>query len=198
MTKPEEVAGAAPSTPAETDTEPAGGFLVRPARPSDASAFLRLWQAVVAEQRFVRTEAVRRSRRYYRRQFRKAWTPDEASLVATHGDRVIGHLGVSREENPVNRHVASLGMAVAKDWRGKGVGSALMKEALRWAGDMGVEKLALSVYPDNEIARALYRKFGFQEEGRLTGHSKKRIGYRDEIVMGLWLIERPSGPAEPE
>ena len=56
---------------------------------------------------------------------------------------------------------------------------------------MGVEKLALSVYPDNEAALALYQKFGFQEEGRLSGHSKKSIGYRDEVLMGRWLVEPP-------
>jgi putative acetyltransferase len=52
------------------------------------------------------------------------------------------------------------------------------------------------VYPDNQAARALYRKFGFEEEGRLTGHSKKRIGYLDEVVMGRWLIDRPASPTE--
>ena len=56
-----------------------------------------------------------------------------------------------------------------------------------------MEKLALTVYPDNEAARALYGKFGFREEGSLTGHSKKSIGYRDEIVMGLWLLPEPPG-----
>src|SRR6266436_8870933 len=78
-------------------------------------------------------------------------------------------------------HVASLGMAVAPEWRGRGVGSALMAEAIAWARAHGVEKLALSVYPDNQRALALYAKFGFVEEGRLTGHSRKSIGYRDEI-----------------
>ena len=71
------------------------------------------------------------------------------------------------------------------------MGTALMAEAVRWAKEMGVEKLALSVYQHNEAALALYRKFGFQEEGRLTGHSRKSMGYVDEIVMGLWLIDRP-------
>ena len=65
-------------------------------------------------------------------------------------------------------------------------------EAISWARAMGVEKLALSVYPHNDRAMALYRKFGFREEGRLTGHSKKRIGYLDEIVMGLWLAGPPT------
>jgi RimJ/RimL family protein N-acetyltransferase len=166
-------------------------FVVRPSRSSDAPSFLDLYRTVVREERYVRTEAIRRGTRYYRKSLAKSWEPDEANLLAVHGGRVIGQLGISREENPVTRHVASIGMMVAPDWRGRGVGSALLSEALRWAHEMGVEKVALSVYPDNEPARALYRKFGFVEEGRLSGHSKKRIGYRDEIVMGLWLIDRP-------
>jgi RimJ/RimL family protein N-acetyltransferase len=168
-------------------------FVVRPAAPRDASSFLELWRAVVAEKRYVRTERVTSSAGHYRRRFRRSWTSDEAELVAVLGDRVIGHLNVSREESPATRHVASLGMSVAPDHRGQGVGTELMNECIRWARAVGVEKLALSVYPDNDRALALYRRFGFQEEGRLTGHSKKSIGYRDEIVMGLWLIERPSG-----
>jgi putative acetyltransferase len=148
---------------------------------------------VVAERRYIRTERVDRSVRYYRRRFfRKTLGSDQATLVAVHEGRVIGHIHVAREDSPVTRHVASLGMTVATDWRRKGVGTALMAEVIRWGRSAGVEKLALSVYPDNEAARALYAKFGFEEEGRLTGHSKKSIGYRDEIVMGLWLIPRPT------
>jgi GNAT superfamily N-acetyltransferase len=154
-------------------------------------SFLRMWEEVVAEKRFVRTEEVRRSARYYRRTyFKHSWTRRQASIVAVVEDRVIGHLGVAREEGQATDHVASLGMAVSADWRGKGVGTALMAKAVEWAKEMGVEKLALSVYPHNEPARALYGKFGFVEEGRLSGHSKKSIGYVDEIVMGLWLIDR--------
>jgi L-phenylalanine/L-methionine N-acetyltransferase len=179
---------------------PSGGqsrFVVRAARPRDARSFLDMWRAVVAEKQYVRSETVARSVGYYRRHyFRRSWTGEQASLVALHGDRVIGHLNVSREEGPTTRHVASLGMAVASDWRGSGVGSALLAEAIRWAKVMGVEKLALSVYPHNEAALALYRKFGFKEEGRLTGHSKKSIGYMDEIVMGLWLNAREIGEAD--
>lgn len=167
-------------------------FVVRPARPRDARSFLEMWRVVVGEKRYVRSETIGRSAGYYRRRyFRRSWTDNQASLVAVHGDRVIGHLNVSREEGPMTRHVASLGMAVAPEWRRRGVGSALLIESIRWAKEMGVQKLALSVYPHNEAALALYRKFGFRTEGRLTGHSRKSIGYLDEIVMGLWLIPRP-------
>jgi ribosomal protein S18 acetylase RimI-like enzyme len=183
-------AGRLPEDEGEPGSQPS--FVVRPAERRDAASFVELWKAVVAERRFIRTERVDRSVRYYRRRFfRRTWGSEQATLVAVHQDRVIGHIHVAREDSPVTRHVASLGMTVASDWRRKGVGSALMSEVIRWARSVGVEKLALSVYPDNDAAQALYRSFGFQEEGRLTGHSKKSIGYRDEIVMGLWLIPQP-------
>lgn len=170
--------------------------MVRPAGPSDAASFLEHYSAVVAERRFIRSESVQRSTRDYRRMFRRSWTPDQVHLVAVGDARVIGHAGAAREEQPVTRHVASLGMAVSLEWRGRGVGSALMAAVIEWATSVGVEKLALSVYPDNGPARALYGKFGFVEEGRLSGHSKKSIGYRDEVIMALWLIERPNADRE--
>jgi RimJ/RimL family protein N-acetyltransferase len=171
-------------------------FAVRPAEPGDAGSFVQVYRTVAAERRYIRTESVRRPERFYRRQFRRSWTFDQAWLVAEAGEVMVGHLGVAREDDPANRHVASLGVAVLQEWRGRGVGSGLMSECLRWAGEFGVEKLALSVYPDNHRALALYGKFGFQVEGRLTGHSKKSIGYRDEVLMGRWLIDPPDGSGE--
>jgi RimJ/RimL family protein N-acetyltransferase len=188
MGKSEAVAGGA-SGPAYPTAQPS--FIVRRAAARDASSFLELWRTVVAEGRYVRTEQVTLTVRHYRRRFRHSWTSEEADLVAVEGTRVIGHLNVSREESPATRHVASLGMSVVPDRRGQGVGKALLQSCLDWAREFGVEKLALSVYPDNERALGLYRKMGFVEEGRLSGHSKKAMGYRDEIVMGLWLIQRP-------
>jgi putative acetyltransferase len=176
----------------EPERGPRAAFVIRASRPGDARSFLEMWEQVVAERVYVRSDVVRQSARYYRRRFRDSWTEDHASLVAVDGDRVIGHLEVSREEGPITRHVASIGMAVAPDRRHQGVGSELMAECIRWAESVGVEKLALTVYPHNHPAWALYAKFGFVEEGRLAGHSHKAAGYFDEIVMGKWLVERPS------
>ena len=174
---PEGVDGAS----APTDVE------VRPARRGDARQVVGLIGDVAAERRFIRTEGVDFTASQLRRQFRRSWTVDGAEIVAVADGRVVGHLGVSRETHPVARHVASLGMAVAKRWRGRGVGSALMSEVVRWGRWAGVEKLSLSVYPHNDAALSLYRKFGFEEEGVLRGHSKKSYGYEDEVVMARWL-----------
>src|SRR2546423_304023 len=99
------------------------GVVVRPACPKDAALYLEMWRGVVAERRFVRTEAVRGSVRSYRRQFRKPVTKDHAKLLAVNGDQVIGVLVIERIGHPVNRHVATLGMAVEQSWRGRGRGA---------------------------------------------------------------------------
>jgi putative acetyltransferase len=89
--------------------------------------------------------------------------------------------------HPVNRHVATLGMAVESSWRGRGVGSALMVAAMQWARNWGVEKVTLEVYPSNDRAVALYRRFGFVEEGKLARQSRKSYGYEDELIMSRWM-----------
>ncbi len=179
-----------------TDTLPApagraagGDVIVRPARPRDAASFLEMYASVAAERRFIRSEVVRQPVRDYRSQFRRSWNDEGAHVVAVVGDRVIGHASVRRDEHPVTRHVATLGMAVAADWRGRGVGTKLLSEVIRWGRSVGVLKLLLSVYPDNEAAIALYRRFGFVEEGRLARQSRKSHGFEDEILMARWLGE---------
>jgi RimJ/RimL family protein N-acetyltransferase len=171
------------------------GIVIRPATPRDAASFLELYRAVAAEGGFIRTEHVTGSARTYRRRLRASWTDREAAILAVAGDRVVGSLGIQRDEHPVTRHVATLGMHVARDWRGRGVGAALMRRAIEWARSVGVEKLELTVYPGNDAARALYRRFGFAEEGTLVRHSKKSYGYEDEVLMGLWLGD-PGGTSD--
>jgi putative acetyltransferase len=180
MTRPE-------SGGPEPIVEPPEGVEIRQAIPSDARGWVRHITEVAAEGRYIRTEQVRWTPRQMRKRFKRPWTRDELQVVALDRGRVIGSLWVGRESNPVTTHVASLGMSVDKEWRSKGIGSALMTEAFRWARWAGIEKLALTVYPHNQRALNLYKKFGFIEEGRLTGHSKKSYGYEDEVVMGRWL-----------
>jgi len=159
---------------------------IRPALPSDARAFLEFWTAIVAEERFVRSEEVEAPARVFRRRFRQR-SGLEVHLIALEGGRLVGHVNVQRERHPVTHHVASLSIAVAADARGRGIGRRLMEEAIAWSKREGVEKLVLSVYPNNEAAISLYRSFGFIDEGRLARHSRKSYGYEDEILMAVWI-----------
>jgi diaminopimelate decarboxylase len=175
-----------------TAAPPGEGFEVRPARPGDARSFLEAFRSVAAERRFIQTEKVSQTARQYRRLFRRPVTVEGANLVAVSGGDIIGSISIRREEHPATRHTASIGMFVTSAWRGRGVGTALLDGAMRWARDAGVERVNLSVYPHNQAAIALYRGFGFVEEGRLIRRAKKSYGYEDEILMAAWLGPRSS------
>lgn len=70
-----------------------------------------------------------------------------------------------------------------------------MDAAVGWARESGLHKLVLQVWPHNERARALYRKFGFVEEGYLRRHYRRRNGQLwDAVMMGLVLDESSLGP----
>jgi ribosomal protein S18 acetylase RimI-like enzyme len=168
-----------------------GGIEIRPAEPSDARGFLSFWRVILAEERFMRGDDVRVTLGEYRRRFRRSWTHEEAHVLALEGGGIVGFVGLSREQNPVTRHVATLGIAVSQDHRRRGIGTSLMGTAMAWARSVGVEKLLLSVYPGNDAAISLYRRLGFVEEGRLSRQSRKSYGYEDEILMALWLGSEP-------
>ena len=66
-----------------------------------------------------------------------------------------------------------------------------MAACVEWARETGVHKLSLEVFPWNEPAIALYRRFGFVEEGRLRKQYRRQSGELwDVLVMGLVLDER--------
>jgi RimJ/RimL family protein N-acetyltransferase len=81
-----------------------------------------------------------------------------------------------------------IGMLVAREWRGRGVGSALVAAAIEWSGDHGLHKQTLTVFVHNTAAVALYLKFDFVEEGCRAKHFRRANGELwDALEMGLLL-----------
>ena len=111
------------------------------------------------------------------------WRLDE-TLVAAAGGEVIGFVRVELSRFGFGE----IGMLVAREWRGRGVGSALVAAAIDWSRGRGLHKLSLSVFPHNDAAIALYRKFGFEEEGYRRKQMRRASGELwDLIDMGLLL-----------
>ncbi|RJP53186.1 MAG: ribosomal-protein-alanine N-acetyltransferase [Anaerolineaceae bacterium] len=78
-------------------------------------------------------------------------------------------------------HVATI--ATHPDFRGRGIGRDLLLRALHLAKAEGARKSFLEVREGNEVARAMYRKFGFVEEGRRKEYYKDNG--EDAILMSL-------------
>ncbi len=107
-------------------------------------------------------------------------------LLACVEDEPIGMLGIhTRPDNPRLRHSAILGMAVRDDWQRRGVGTRLMESAMEMADQwLQLSRLELQVFEDNEPAIRLYRRFGFEVEGRMRRAAFRDGTLRDVLLMG--------------
>ena len=81
-------------------------------------------------------------------------------------DELAGMVGLSHETRAKNRHKACLvGLYVASEFTGRGLGRALLDAVLKEARACGLEGLVLTVTDSNRAACALYTRAGFTAFG---------------------------------
>ncbi|QOZ85322.1 MULTISPECIES: GNAT family N-acetyltransferase [Chromobacterium] len=157
-------------------------LLIRKVEPEDAPALaaMMVFEEVVANTLQLPYQSVED----WRRKLAQA-QPHVHSLVACNSDgRVIGNAGLICGERPRIRHTASLFIVVHPEWHGRGVGSALLRAVLGLADNwLGLLRVELVVVHDNEPAIALYRKFGFELEGRRRKEQLRAGRYEDTLIM---------------
>lgn len=90
-----------------------------------------------------------------------ARNPRARFMIAEDGNRLIGYVGIWLRDNEV--HITTL--AVDPDHRRQGVATRLLKRILQ-AQRAHERSVTLEVRESNEAAQQLYRKLGFEVEGR--------------------------------
>jgi RimJ/RimL family protein N-acetyltransferase len=174
------------------DDEGVTAVTVRRAQPGDATRLVALAEEVgsepegwlISERRWRSTGDERRYLKAVRRH------PDAAVFVAETDAEIVGRLSISRDPHPASRHVADLGLMVAASARRRGIGWALLDEAVAWARASDVRKLELHVFPHNEPAIRLYERFGFVREGYRTQQFRRGNTYVDAILMAYDVESR--------
>ncbi len=106
------------------------------------------------------------------------------AVAATDDDQVDGVLFAIRGPGP-SAHTANLSLAVAARARRRGMASALIAGAQKWARAHGVERLTASVAAANGPALALFPACGFAIEGRRPDHIRVGQALYDEILFGV-------------
>lgn len=109
-------------------------------------------------------EGVRENTIAYRRE--QFGDDDWTTFVAEGDDDLVGYISIEYAESPPvfargdNGTVTEL--YVVPDYRGKGLASDLFERAVAWATERGCDQLKISVHPENEPARSVYREWGFE------------------------------------
>jgi len=85
-------------------------------------------------------------------------------------------------------HICNI--AVAPQWRGRGLGELLLLRAIQAAGERGMAVATLEVRVGNTVAQNLYRKFGFEVVGQRK-HYYSDNG-EDALIMTTGLLNSPT------
>jgi GNAT superfamily N-acetyltransferase len=97
------------------------------------------------------------------------WRPG-LTVVAVEGDRILGTAKMGPNRAGPGAHVATASFMVATDARGRGVGKALLRDALDWACRHGYAGMQFNaVAESNRAAIRLYERHGFEIVGTVPG-----------------------------
>lgn len=167
------------------------GLIIRWIRLSDVPQLVAFKKAVTSESPFLITYPDEVEDVFEAKRFISIYLTDDRRifLVAEHEGQIVGMITLAGSSKRKVLHKAELGISVRKPYWGKGVGSALMREALRIARQKGFKKIQLEVMENNERAIKLYEKFGFEIEGKKKKAICMNGEYVDLLVMGKWLEE---------
>jgi len=154
---------------------------IRTADPSDAEAILKCYTAPLAARNTLQIPY--RGLESVREQLTKSGAGDHLLVAEIEGE-VVGVIGLHTSSRPRVNHKAEVGMMVRDDWKGKGVGAALMQAVIELADKwLNLTRIELTVFTDNESAIALYRKFGFEIEGTLRKYAFRDGEFVDAFAM---------------
>jgi RimJ/RimL family protein N-acetyltransferase len=160
---------------------------IRPAEVEDAESICELLDAVGAENVYLTTVPGESSLSQIKELIRQQSANRCLLLVGDdHGD-IVGVLGFIGGVFKRTSHVVEIGMAIQRDSRNAGLGSTLLREGIAWARKKGFHRLELGVLSTNEQALALYKKFGFQEEGVRRSRYDIDGAWVDEVLMSKLL-----------
>jgi L-amino acid N-acyltransferase YncA len=108
------------------------------------------------------------------------------ALVAEMNGRIVASSEVEkRMQFPEMAHVGGLGIAILKNSRSAGLGTALMESLLQLAKQIGLKIVILDMFATNKPARRLYEKVGFVEVGKIPKAIHRDGNYIDLIRFAI-------------
>jgi RimJ/RimL family protein N-acetyltransferase len=128
--------------------------------------------------------------------FRKVSEGATVAVVAEEAGRAVGLCTVDRRgPHRETQHIGTLGILIASDWRGRGIGRSMLQAAIdRSRGKF--ESIQLSVLKSNVRARGLYESVGFRSWGILPKAILRDGRYTDleYMVLDLSSTAKASSP----
>lgn len=124
---------------------------------------------------------------YLMGELKKVQAGDAVKLFCFVNDTLAGVTDVHRDLGLLTRrrHGGIFGIIVGKEFRGQGIGRALLDAVIAEAykNIEGLRQIKLTCFANNKRALALYNAVGFKECGRVPNALFYKGEYVDEVMM---------------
>ncbi|MBT2733478.1 arsinothricin resistance N-acetyltransferase ArsN1 family A [Bacillus sp. ISL-7] len=158
------------------------GFKTRLASIDDLEAILNIYNQGI-EDRIATLEQDQKDIEYMTEWFNKH-KGRFAVIVIENNDEIVGWASLNPYSNRcAYAGVADLSIYIRRDYRGKGVGSLLLKEIEYTATKNQFNKIVLFTFPCNKLGQGLYRKNGYREVGIFKNQGKLDGRFVDVMIM---------------
>lgn len=108
-----------------------------------------------------------------------------AQFVALDGERVVGWADIFPGWAHALQHSGRLGMGLLPEYRGAGLGEALLRTCIAKAWANGLTRIELEARADNHRAIRLYERVGFEHEALKQRGLRVEGVYFDAVQMRL-------------
>ena len=113
-------------------------------------------------------------------------------VMATQRGETVGWMGsLGLHDRPGLSSLFELSYYVAPRWRGRGVGTRLIKHLITQAPVWRVDRLMAMVWSDNAASLSVLRRAGFSSWGELPGAVTAFGKRRDMVLLGMTLADVP-------
>lgn len=161
---------------------------LRPARPDDAAAIIAAVRSASEERSYVLMEIYGKDAEAQRAYIERLDCEHNLFLVATAAGQIIGILALldfllcSTPEPAL-----AVGLHIVRDWRGRGIGSAMLRYAMRWAKDHDYRRLEADIFTTNERSLHLFEKAGFREDACRRRSVQVGVRQINEVILAKSL-----------
>ena len=161
--------------------------MIRDARESDLPAIIRIYNAAIATR--VSTAQLEPVTLENRRNWLKEHSPDRHPFWVLELDgQVAGWLTLKTFlPRGAYRDTAEVSVYVDGKFRRRGVGRALLSEAIRRAPELGICAMVGLIFAHNPASLGLFAQVGFEKWGLLPGIARLDDVERDLTIVG-WHI----------
>ncbi len=104
-------------------------------------------------------------------------------VIAEHKGRIVGDATLHMKRFGWQRHIGEIRIVIAREFRGKGLGSVMIHELLSKASGCGLQHIQLSLVETQSKEIKIFERMGFNKIATLPNYVMDVTGHEHDLII---------------